>query len=140
MTAPTLGPDDVRRLLTEGRAVVDAIERIGAEAPDEPAREFGQRLSGLAHRDWDLLVAVVARADADMFDRNLQPLVALTVPLGDAPPSARPAAAAAGERIDVLARDLRVTFDPLLTPDMQLPEPVLASLAAALREAGPEFG
>ena len=139
MTAPTLGPDDVRRLLAEGRTVVDAIDAIAAAAPDEPARRFGERLSGLAHRDWELLLAVVARADADMFDRNLQPLVALTVPLGDAPESVRPAATQAEERMNVLARDLRVTFEPLLTPDMQLPEPVLASLAAALREVGPEF-
>jgi hypothetical protein len=139
MTAPTLGPDDVRRLLGEARAVVDAIDAIGAAAPDERARDFAAHLARLAHRDWNLLLGVVARADADMFDRNLQPLVALTVPLGDAPESVRPAADAVGERMNALARDLRLTFDPLLTPDMQLPQPVLASLAAALRAVGPEY-
>ena len=42
--------------------------------------------------------------------------------------------------MDVLARDLRLTFDSQLTADNQLPEPVLASVATALREVGPEFG
>ncbi len=139
MTAPIPGDDDVRRLLAEARAIVDAIDAIAATASDTEAREFGEYLSGLAHKHWNDLLSVVARADADMFDRLLQPLVALTVPLDDAPPSAKPAAEVVGQRMDVLARDMRLTFDSHLTAQMQLPEPVLASVASALREVGPEF-
>ena len=96
MTAPIPGVDDVRRLLAEARAIVDAIDAISASASDAAAREFGEYLSRLAHRRWDDLVAAVRRADADVFDRLLQPLVALTVPLGDAPESAKPAAEVVG--------------------------------------------
>jgi hypothetical protein len=140
MTAPNPGVDDVRRLLAEARAIVDAIDAISASAGDAAAREFGAYLSRLAHRHWDDLLGAVRRADADMFDRLLQPLVALTVPLDDAPPSAKPAADVVGERMDVLARDLRRSFEAQLTADNELPQPVLASVATALREVGPEFG
>jgi hypothetical protein len=139
MTAPTLGPDDVRRLLSEARAIVAAIDAIATDAPDGQTRDFGRHLSALAHRHWNDLLGCVARADADMFDRLLQPLYALTVPLGDAPEAGRPAATEAGNRMSVLAADVGETFDPLLTPDKELPEPVLAQIAAALREVGPEF-
>jgi hypothetical protein len=139
MTAPTLGAEDVRRLLAEARAVVDAIDRIAAEAPDADAASFGAHLSDLAHKRWDDVLTVVASADADRFDRRLDALPALAVPLGDAPPSASAPADEAGERMDVLARDLRETFEPLLTPAKQLPPPVLASLGAALRSVAAEF-
>lgn len=134
-----LGVEDARRLLDEARAVVEAVDAMVEQAADPDDRTWAAKVADSVHGRWADLLGVVARGDADTFDRILDAVAAVYVPLQDAPPALVPAAEIATAQTNALAGDLHATYRPVLEPDRSVPAPVLARLSAALRTLAPEY-
>ena len=125
---------DVRTLLDDARAVVDAITSLPATAPaDDPdAREWAERRARSVAELWAQLQPALAAGDPLIFGAGIQALVSEAVPLLDAPPSLADAVAAVRTHTQRLGLDKHALLDPHVTADGITPA-AQAALAESLR-------
>ncbi|HEY8302355.1 MAG TPA: hypothetical protein VIG48_10675 [Jatrophihabitans sp.] len=140
MTPPPHGPADLRRLLTEARAVVAAFDELVSIAGNDRDRSWAQRMGRSAHETWDWLLDAARAADARKFISLVRDVIGIAVPLDDAPEGLWDPSREVTHRLDVLAGDYQRTFWPMLMPpDNHYPPGVLAEISAALHQVAAEF-
>lgn len=131
---------DVRRLLTEARAVVADAERLPEEATSADATRWAQLRADTAREQWRQLTETVRTAHAERLSNNLRAIIGDYVPFSEAPPELLGAAEGTLGLINVLAGDFRATIPPLAGGAPALPPDVIAAIRAILVELAPEFG
>src|SRR4051794_5412623 len=134
MTGPARLPtdEDVRRLIDDCRAVVDAIAGLPAQAPaDEPeARRWAEARAASVEQTWAQLQPALAAGDPLIFGAGIQSLVSQSVPLMDAPPSMADAVEAVRAHTQRLGLVKHALLDPHVTSDG-----ISAGAQAALSES-----
>lgn len=142
MSQPTVvTPDDLRRLIREARAAVDAVEALPQAAAGEDDRAWADYRAGSIGARWQQLVETLPGGAPDTLNTVLNSIVSTVVPLEDAPEPLRPAADGAAELLNALAEDMQRTLDPLVDRERAAyTDQASADISAAMRAVAAEFG